>query len=295
MDVKTFKQEWEGKTLTIEVGRYAHQADAACTVRLGDTVVLATVVMDKNLRAGLDFFPLSVEFEERYYAAGKIKGSRFIKKEGRPSDEAVLAGRMIDRSIRPLFPQTLRNDVQVVLTVLSFDDENDPDVLGVIGASAVLHMSNIPWNGPIGAVRVGKNGKLDVNPTYGERKTSAMDLVVCGTKERVLMLEAGANIVADDEMTEAIEFGLKNMAPVVDIIEQIRRELGAPKLEVKTPTVSPEEMSAKEIARAFIREGIERLFFAAPLAKKTERSASKKQLAQELVSFLEIKGIDEKI
>lgn len=291
---KTFTTQWEGKTLTIETGRFALQADAACTVRLGDTVVLATVVMDKTPKANLDFFPLTVEFEERYYAAGKIKGSRFIKKEGRPTDEAVLAGRMIDRSIRPLFPDTLRNEVQVVITVLSFDEACDPDVLGVIAASCALHMSLIPWSGPIAGVRIGeRGGDFFALPSYEEVLTGSLDLVVCGTKERVLMLEAGAKIIPDARMEEAIRFGLHSLAPVIDLIEQVRGAVGKAKYTLPTEDAAIAEARARveALARPIVRQGIEELFFAAPLAKKTERAAAKKALAERVKATLKEQGV----
>ncbi|KKW37006.1 MAG: Polyribonucleotide nucleotidyltransferase, partial [Candidatus Uhrbacteria bacterium GW2011_GWC2_53_7] len=164
--IQRFETEWGGKTLAIETGRFARAAGGSCTVQYGETIVLATATMSEEPREGLSFFPLMVDFEERLYAAGRIKGSRFIKKEGRPTDEAVLAGRYIDRALRPLFPEGIRNDVQVIITVLSFDGENDPDVLGLIAASCALHISDIPWNGPVSAVRIGKlDGKFIMNPT----------------------------------------------------------------------------------------------------------------------------------
>ena len=144
MNAKTFSTDWAGRPLTIEVGRMAHQADAACTVRYGDTMVLATVVVSKEERPGLDFFPLMVDYEEKYYAAGKIKGSRFIKMEGRPSDQAVLSGRMIDRMVRPLFDERMRRDVQIIVSVLSYDEENNADMVAMVAACTVLHMSHIP-------------------------------------------------------------------------------------------------------------------------------------------------------
>ena len=158
--MQRFETQWGGKTLSIEVGKIANQANGSCVVQYGDTVVLATATMSDETRDGITFFPLMVEYEEKLYAAGRIKGSRFIKKEGRPTDEAVLTARYIDRALRPLFQQQIRNDVQVIVTCLAFDGENDPDILGLIGASCALHISDIPWNGPIADIRIGQiNGE----------------------------------------------------------------------------------------------------------------------------------------
>jgi hypothetical protein len=161
MNVKQWSMQWAGRTLSVETGKFSLQANASCTVRYGDTVLLATAVMSKNTRDGIDFFPLMVNFEEKLYAAGKIKGSRFIKREGRPSEEAILSGRLVDRAIRPLFDQNMRNDVQVILTALSYDGENDPQIPAMIAASIALSLSNIPWGGPIAAARVGRVADLE--------------------------------------------------------------------------------------------------------------------------------------
>ncbi|MDP2830443.1 MAG: polyribonucleotide nucleotidyltransferase, partial [bacterium] len=183
---QVFSTEWLGRTLTIKTGKMAKQANAAVTVQYGDTVVLATVVEAKEDREGIDYFPLMVDFEERLYAIGIIKGSRWIKREGRPSDEAVITGRMIDRSIRPLFSEESRKDIQVVITVLSADQQNDYDIVSLIAASAALAVSGLNWQGPIGCVRVGRaNGAFIFNPTYEERELSDLDLIVAGTEKKV--------------------------------------------------------------------------------------------------------------
>ena len=186
MEQKKWSLQIGGRILEVETGLLAGQANGSVTVRYGDTVVLATAVMSKEASRISGYFPLMVDYEERYYAAGKIKGSRFIKREGRPSDEAILTGRVVDRTIRPLFNGRMRNEVQVVITVLSIDGENDTDIISMIAGSAALHISNIPWNGPIGAVRVGKiNGELILNPVNGEVKESELDLVIAGTKDKI--------------------------------------------------------------------------------------------------------------
>ena len=193
MQEKSFTLSLGGRELTIETGTLAKQANGSVTVRYGDTVVLATAVMSKEMSRITGYFPLMVDFEERYYAAGKIKGSRFIKREGRPSDDSVLSGRAVDRTVRPLFNSRMRNEVQVITTVLSFDGENDTDLVAMIAASAALTLSDIPWAGPIGAVRVGLTEEgFILNPKKAERSGSRLDLLVSGTHDKINMIEAGA-------------------------------------------------------------------------------------------------------
>jgi polyribonucleotide nucleotidyltransferase len=220
--VQRFETLWGGKKLIIETGKLAPQTNASCTVQYGETVVLSTVVMSSQARAAIDYFPLMVDFEEKLYAAGKIKGSRFIKREGRASDEAVLSGRLVDRSIRPLFNEKIRNDVQVINTVLSFDTENDPDVLSLIGASCALAISDIPWDGPIAGIRVGRapagEGEWVVNPSYEIRDQSDLDLIIAGTTEKVIMIEVGAEDIPGDVMLEAMKYGQKHLKTVINVI-----------------------------------------------------------------------------
>jgi len=208
MEIKNWSTQWGGRTLSVEFGKLAQQTNASCTVRYGDTVILATAVMSKNTRDGIDYFPLSVEFEEKLYAAGKIKGSRFIKREGRPSDAAILTGRMIDRAIRPLFDESMRNDIQVILTALSVESESDTQITAFLAASFALTISNIPWGGPIGAVKVGRvEGNLILNPTNEQKEKSDVEVVVAGTPEKVVMVEAGCNEVPEDDVIKAMRFG----------------------------------------------------------------------------------------
>ena len=203
-----------GQTFSFETGKLAEQADGAVLVRYGDTVLLATAV-SSDPREGIDFFPLTVDYEERMYAAGKIPGG-FIKRESRPSEAAILAMRLTDRPIRPLFPKGYKNDVQVVLTVLSADQENDPDILAVNGASAALSVSSIPFNGPIGAVRVGRiDGQFVANPTTSQMENSELDLVVAGTRDAIMMVEAGAKILPESVMLGRHHLGPRR-APEVD-------------------------------------------------------------------------------
>lgn len=247
MPVKKFSVEFGGKTLTVETGRLAVLANGSITVQYGDTVILATAVMSKAPRAGLDFFPLYVDFEEKLYAAGKIKGSRFIKKETKPSDEAVLSGRLIDRTLRPLFPEGMRNEVQIILTVLSVDGENDPDIPSIIAASLALGVSSIPWNGPVGAVRVAKaDGKNIVNPSYGERAKSTLDLVVSGTAGKINMVEAGAKEINESEIFDAELLAEKEIIKIIKFEEDVIREIGKAKSEAVLVKPSDEVKKAVE-------------------------------------------------
>ena len=220
MKSKKFKIEIEGKELSVEIGKLAEQANGSVTVRYGDTVTLVTCVMSNEPREGINYLPLMVDYEEKLYAAGKIKGSRFIKREGRPTDEAITTGRLIDRVLRPLFNSKIRNDIQVVVTVLSFDKENDPVVPGLIGASIALSISNIPWNGPIGGVSVG-------------------DLVVAGTKDKISMIEGGLNEVSEKSILEAVELAQKQIKKLVSFQEDIIKEFKPEKLELKIPQPDP--------------------------------------------------------
>ncbi len=213
-----------GRSMVLETGRVAKQASGAVMVRYGDTVVLVTATMAKNRREGIDFFPLTVDYEERLYAVGKIPGG-FIKREGRPSEKAVLSGRLIDRPIRPLFPKGFRNEVQVVATVLSVDQDNAPEIAAMVGASAALHISEIPFAGPIGGVIVGRvDNRLVINPTVSEGDKSDLHLVVAGTGEAVMMVEAGAREVPQDVILEGIKFGHEKVREIVAFIEKFRED-----------------------------------------------------------------------
>ena len=226
--------------LIIEYGRYAEQADAAVTVQAGETIVMATVVVAKSERDGIDYFPLMVEYQERLYAAGKISGSRFIKREGRPSEEAILTGRLIDRPLRPLFDKTFRKDVQVIVTTLSIDKENDADILAIIASScALMKAGTAPFKAPVGACRVGRiDGKLVANPTRSQMLNSDLDLVVAGTKERVMMVEAGANEVPEAVMLEALRLAQDSMQAVIAVQHEFATPYVAPIAAVKEgPTV----------------------------------------------------------
>jgi polyribonucleotide nucleotidyltransferase len=233
--VHSVSTEIAGRTLTIETGRYAEQADGAVTVRYGDTMLLATVVGAKESREGVDFFPLTVDYEERMYAAGKIPGS-FFKREGRPTTTAILTSRLTDRPLRPLFPKGYRNEVQVVITTLSIDMINDPGPLAIIGASAALAISDIPFAGPVGAALVGHlDGGLRLNPEMADMANSRLDLVVAGTKDAVLMVEAGAHELNEDEMLDAVIQGHAVAKQLVALQERLVELAGRPKREFVAP------------------------------------------------------------
>jgi len=291
---KMFSTEWLGRTLTLKTGRLARQANAAVTVQYGDTVVLASVVESKEEREGIDFFPLMVDFEERLYAAGIIKGSRWIKREGRPSDEAILTGRMIDRSIRPLFPEGSRKDVQVVITVLSTDHENDYDIVSLVAASAALSLSGVAWSGPIGGIRVGRvEGKLIFNPTYEERTKSDLDLIVAGTEKKVIMIEAGGSEIKEDDMYAAIIAGQKELLGAIDLIKKMVSEVGVKKIDNKKKRVSAEETESqkeKEVliktAEKWLESNINKILFDKTYYTKGERKLAVQAIKDGLDEYL---------
>lgn len=253
---KIFETEIGSKKLVVETGHLAMQANGAVTVTYGETVVLATVVMSKNERTGIDYFPLSVDFEERYYAAGKIKASRWVKREGKATDEAVLTARLIDRTLRPLFNHRLRNEVQLIVTVLSFDGENDADIPAIIAGSTAILISGIPWNGPVGTVRVGRdeNKKIIINPTYAERAKSDLDLVVSGPEKLVNMIECRSNEVTEEDLISAFEIAQKETQKLISFQKDIVETLGHKPLLTAVP--SADEALRKEI-KSFIGKRLE--------------------------------------
>jgi len=288
MTPKTFTTDIGGRELQISTGQFAGQANGAVTVRYGDTVILATATLSKRLREGLDFFPLLVDYEERLYAAGKIKGSRFIKRDGRASDEAVLTARLVDRSIRPLFDHSMRNDVQVVITVLSWDGENDADVLALIGASTALTISNIPWRGPIGAVRVGRVGEEWVlNPTYAAREKSDIDVVLSASRDHHVMIEGAGNEVQESVVLEALEFAHKHARKVIDLIEEVQTAVGQEKIAIDTNTLTPEDQAAKEKLKekvlAFAQDRLREVW---KITAKLERETAITKMTEELDQVL---------
>jgi len=246
MTPKQFKIDWAGRELKVEIGQLAGQANGSVLLSYGQTVVLATCVLDKDIRS-VDYLPLTVDYEEKLYAAGKIKAGRFMKREGRASDEAVLTGRMIDRVIRPGFNQKIRNDIQVVLTVLSFDKENDPDIPALIAVSLALAVSDIPWNGPMAGLRIGRTSTEEndskqewvLNPTYQAREKSDFDLVVAGKEDTINMLEGRANQVPEEVLLSAMEFVQPHLKTIIQWQKEIIEEVGLTKAVLETEELEP--------------------------------------------------------
>ncbi|MCI7571175.1 MAG: polyribonucleotide nucleotidyltransferase [Clostridiales bacterium] len=242
---KVFSMELAGRTMTVETGAYAEQAGGSCLVRCGDTAVMVCATVAKTARDGVDFLPLSVEFEEKMYSVGKIPGG-FIKREGRPTEKAILTSRLIDRPLRPLFPKGFYNDVQVIATVMSVEQDIQPDVLAMNGASIALSISEAPFMGPVGAVSVGYvDGKYILNPNSEQRDKSRIHLTVAGTKDAVMMVEAGANEVTEEEMLKAILFGHEHIKKIVAFISEIAAEVGKEKCEVEV--YKPDETLAERV------------------------------------------------
>lgn len=299
MKEQVLSTEWLGRTLTIKTGKLAKQADAAVTVQYGDTVVMATVVESKTEREGIDFFPLMVDLEEKLYAAGIIKGSRWIKREGRPTDESVLTGRMVDRSIRPLFDGASRRDVQLILTVLSADQENDHDIVCLVAASAALSISGLNWKGPIGGVRVGRvDGKFVFNPTYSERENSDLDLIVAGTEKKTIMIEAGANEVGEEDMYEAIVAGQKELLPGVELVKRLKDAINKEKAAAPAPRKSAEEQEAEKAKEAvlsqaeeWLKANVNKILFDKNYYTKGERKLAVAAIKDGLDEFLFSQGI----
>ena len=237
---KIYETKLAGRKLTIETGKMASLANGSVLVRYGDTCVMVNVTASKEPREGIDFFPLSVDYEEKLYSVGKIPGS-FMKREGKPSDKAILTSRAIDRPLRPLFPKDFRNDVVVVATVLSVDQDNSPEIAAMIGASAALSISDIPFGGPTAAVNVGLvNDEIIINPNEEQREKSDLTLTVAGTKEKIAMIEAGANEISNEKMLEAIKAGHEEIKKICEFISKMQKEIGKPKFEYKSFEVNPE-------------------------------------------------------
>ena len=225
------------RDLSIETGKLAKQANGAVVITYGETVIFAATVASKEPVEGKDFFPLSVEYREKAYAAGKIPGG-FFKREGRPSENEILTSRLIDRPIRPMFPEDYRNEVQIIVFVLSADKENDPDILGIIGASAALSISDIPFYGPIGAVRVGRvNGNFIINPTFNEIEESDVELIIAGSEDSIIMVEGEAHEISEDDMVAILEYGHTAIKEIITLQQKLIDECGKPKMEIKEPEV----------------------------------------------------------
>lgn len=263
--IKKVEVEYYGRPLSIEVGRLAKQADGAALVRYGETVVLVTAVAAKELREETDFFPLTVDYQEKTFAAGKIPGG-FFKREGRPSEKEILTCRLIDRSVRPLFSDGLRCETQIIATVLSADRENDPDVVAMLGTSLALEVSDIPFNGPLAGVRVGRiQGQWTINPTQSQLQDSDVDIFLSGSRDGIVMVEGGARMVSDDEILEALFIGHQAIQPLLDFQEQIKREVG------KTKRIVPVVEQDQELVRRISELASESIRKALAVTEKQER------------------------
>ena len=270
-----------GKKLSIETGKLAKLANGAVVVRYEDTMILATAVASKKPLENIDFFPLTIEYREKAYAAGKIPGGYF-KREGKPSDNEVLSARLIDRPIRPLFPENFRNEIQIFVFVLSSDKENDPDVLGLIGASAALSISDIPFSGPIAAVRIGKiGGDFIINPTYLELERSDIDLVIAGTEESIVMVEGESREINENEMIQALELGHNQIKEIIKIQKELKADCGKPKMTIEIP--APDESLMNQVHEL----AASRLEQIVNIQEKTERSQALSDLVEELKTKLE--------
>ena len=282
MSVKTYEKEFAGKRLFIEFGRLGGQANGSCRVQYGETTVLINATMSAHQKS-VDYMPLSVDYEEKYYAAGKIKGSKWIKRETRPSDEAILSGRVIARAILPRFNHNIRNEIKVVARVLSFDGVNDPDMPALFGASLALMTSDIPFDGPIAGARIGRvGGKLVFNPTYQERAESDFDIVVAGTANRINMIEAGAKIVPEKEMAEAINAGFNEFQNLIKFQRDIASEIGRTKKELAIATLDKDLI---KVISGFSGPKLEKALYA-PGKNKSEFYDGIGQIKDELMEYL---------
>ncbi|HEU0116588.1 MAG TPA: polyribonucleotide nucleotidyltransferase, partial [Thermomicrobiales bacterium] len=279
--IHTVELDIAGRALSLETGRIAGQADGAVVVRYGDTTVLSTVVGESEPREDVPFFPLTVDYEERMYAAGKIPGG-FIKREGRPTEAAILAARLTDRPIRPLFPKGYRAEVQVITTVMSADQENDPDILSIVGASAALMLSPIPWDGPVGAVRVGYvDGKIVINPTTSTLESSKLDMVIAGTADAIMMVEGDAAVVPEAVLLDAIAAAHEVIRDICRIQNELRTLAGKEKWPFQPP-------QRDEALFAHVREALgDRLRQAVNNPDKVVRLEGTSELKHELIATLE--------
>jgi len=300
---KIYKKEVEvgGKKITFETGKIARQADGAIIVRCGETVVMATVVGAKKVNPEIDYFPLSVNYQEKYYAAGKIPGGYF-KREARPTESETLISRLIDRPIRPLFPEEFRNEVQLLPTVISYDKENEADILSIIASSAALAISGLPFLGPVGASRVGFiDGKYVLNPSKIELEKSKLDLVVAGTKDAVLMVESEANGLTEEEMLNAVKFGHENFVPIIKTIEELSKECGKTVWKVEKKDLSEvkkklEKDFKKELEKAFaIKDKKERSDLISEITENAKKLFEEDENISELDVNYELKNLEKRI
>ena len=277
MDKKVFELDFYGRKIVVEHGQLAKQADGAVLVRYGDTVVLSTAVVSKSANLLSDFFPLMVLYQEKLYSVGKIPGG-FIKREGRPTDAATLAARMIDRPLRPLFPEDFKNEVQIVNTVLSVDQDNSPELTALLGSSLCVSISKIPFNGPVAAVKVGRiNGEFIINPTVEQAEESDIDLTVAGTRDAINMVEAGAREASEDDMLEALMFGHEAIKKLIAFEEEVIKEIGVPTMEYEKLEITPELRSEVD---TYVRERLDK---ALRIKDKLEKYAAIDNLQEEVV------------
>jgi len=288
LEEKVFSLDVAGRKLTAKFSPLAQQANGSVIMQYGDTVVLVTATMGKVDRLENDFFPLVVDYEERFYAAGKILGSRFVRREGKPSEGAILTARLIDRSIRPLFNQNMRREVQVVATVLSIDGENDPDFPALIGASLALATSDIPWEGPVSGIRIGLvNNELKVNPTYQERDTGDLDFFLSSAENKITMLEVGANEISEDVMNKAAQLALGEIEKIQKFQEQIIKEIGKEKAQVLLKEINPE---VKTKVQEFLKNKLEEAIYTEDKMSRVSKIAT---LKSDLEEYLKNEGYDE--
>lgn len=274
--VREFIYDLSGRELKVTIGKVAEQANGSCLVQCGETVVLVNACASKEPREGVDFFPLSCDFEEKLYSVGKIPGG-FIKREGRPSEKSILTSRLIDRPLRPLFPEGYRNDVQVIATALSVEQDNQPDILAMIGSSIALTISDIPFNGPTGSVNVGYvDGEYIINPTIAQREKSRLNITVSGTKDAIMMVEAGADILSEEEVLNAILFAHEEIKSICNFIETIREEIGKEKSEVII------KQRDEDLFNAIIEFGKEQIISALRTPNKMEREENLDNITKEI-------------
>jgi len=303
--LRQFETEFAGRKLKVEIGKVAQQCNGACLVSYGETVVMATAVMAKEPRMGIDFFPLTVEMQEKMYAAGKIKGSKFIKRDGRPTDNAVLDGRMIDRGLRPLFNQEMRHEVQLATTTLSYDYENSHDLLSITAGALAIHISDIPWHGPLVGICVGRiNGELILNPTEQQLTESDFKLIFSAGRNKVLMIDAYGKEITEADFEAAFAFGLKAAEKLLDFIDQIRKEIGLTKQSEEQLVAEAwagmeiplaEKKAAFEEAKKFFAPQLDKYLFNQVRGTKRERKEIAKKLLEMFVAELKAKNTHEEI
>ena len=277
---KSYSTNLAGRELTIETGKIAGLANGSVVVKYGDTVVMVNVTAAKEPKEGIDFFPLSVDYEEKLYAVGKIPGS-YTKREGKPTDKAILTSRAIDRPLRPLFPKDFRNDVCVTATVLSVEQDNSPEVCSMIGAACALEISDIPFNGPTAAVAVGwVDGEIVINPTVEQRKKSKLTATVAGTLEKITMIEAGADEIPNDTMLEAIKKAHEEIKNICNFISKIKQEIGKPKFEYKSFAVDP------EFYQDIVANFKDRMYQDVQAQEKEVRDANIEKITEDITAYI---------